>query len=140
MILASTSLLVFGLNFGLSAILIRAGASTNSLARSLLGGLVGGFGVGCPLCGAFLLSLVGVSAGLAAFPFAGLEFWAGSSAIMILTLRAALIQLDRTTCDPLSRAITCWQLPAVKPGVILLFALLSLSLAINLIRMYIQYS
>jgi hypothetical protein len=139
-ILASTSLLGFGLNFGLSAILIGAGAGTNFLARSVLGGLVGGFGVGCPLCGAFLLSLIGVGAGLAAFPFAGLEFWAGSSAIMILTLRTALIQLDRTTCDPNSREIICWQLPAVKPGVILLFALLSLSLAINLVRMYIQYS
>ncbi len=138
-ILASTSLIVFGLNFGLSAILFKAGAGTNSLARSLVGGLVGGFGVGCPLCGAFLLSLIGVGAGLAAFPFAGLEFWALSCVIMILTLRSALIQLDRTTCDPNSGEITCWRLPAVKTQVILLFGLLSLSLAINLVRMYVQY-
>lgn len=38
-----------------------------------LGAIVGAFGSACPVCGAFLLSLVGVASGVAAFPLKGLE-------------------------------------------------------------------
>jgi len=101
------TLLLFGLNFGLTMILYRAGAGLQSLGGSLMGCLSGGFGVGCPLCGAFLLSLIGVTTGLAALPFAGLEFWVGSVLIMAWTLQSSLTRLDQSTCDVSSAAETC---------------------------------
>ncbi len=39
-----------------------------------LGAFIGAFGASCPICGAFLLSLLGVSAGVSIFPLQGLEF------------------------------------------------------------------
>ena len=138
-ILVPASLILFGLNFGLSTILFRAGSGVKLLGSALLGGLVGGFGVGCPLCGAFLLSLIGVTAGLAALPFAGLEFWVASLAVMTLTFNAALVRLDKSTCDPEATTPTCWVLPGVDVRLIVGFVILSLGLAGNLVRMVIQY-
>ncbi len=138
-ILFPTTLLLFGLNFGLTIILFRAGAGLKSLGGSLVGGLFGGFGVGCPLCGAFLLSLIGVTAGLAALPFAGLELWVGSALIMTLTLQSALKRLDQSTCDPQATTATCWRLPAMSRQMNVVFALLSLMLAVSLAWMFHQY-
>ncbi len=138
-ILVPTALILFGLNFGLSTLLFRAGAGVKSLGGSLLGGLAGGFGVGCPLCGAFLLSLVGVTVGLAALPFAGLEFWVASAAVMTFTVRAALTRLDQSTCDPEAKTPTCWRLPSVDARLILGLVILNLGLSVNLIRMFVRY-
>ena len=138
-ILVPTALILFGLNFGLSIFLFRAGTGMNSLGGSLLGGLAGGFGVGCPLCGAFLLSLVGVTVGLAALPFAGLEFWVASVAVMAFTARTALTRLDQSTCDPEATTPTCWRLPSVDMRWILAFMILNLGLFANLIRMFVRY-
>ena len=138
-ILVPATLLLFGLNFGLSTFLFRAGAGVKSLGGSLLGVLAGGFGVGCPLCGAFLLSLVGVTAGLAALPFAGLEFWTGSALIMILTLQSALSRLDQSTCDPQAATAICWRLPPTNSRITVVFAFLSLGLAVGLLWMFYQY-
>ena len=38
-----------------------------------LGAIVGAFGSACPVCGAFLLSFVGVASGVSALPLKGLE-------------------------------------------------------------------
>lgn len=138
-ILFPTTLLLFGLNFGLTTILFRAGAGLKSLGGSLVGGLFGGFGVGCPLCGAFLLSLIGVTAGLAALPFAGLEFWSGSAIVMTLTLQSALTRLDQSTCDPRAATSACWRLPANSNRMNIIFALMSLGLAVSLAWMFHQY-
>ena len=138
-ILVPTALILFGLNFGLSTFLFRAGAGVKSLGGSLLGGLAGGFGVGCPLCGAFLLSLVGVTVGLAALPFAGLEIWVASVAVMAFTARAALTRLDNSTCDLEATSPTCWRLPSVDARLILAFVILNLGLSANLIRMFVRY-
>ncbi len=137
-ILYPAALALFGLNFGLSTFLFRAGTGLRSLGGSLLGGLVGGFGVGCPVCGAFLLSLIGVGVGLAALPFAGLEFWVASVAVMALTLRAALGRLDKSTCDPEATTPICWRLPAVDVRLILAFVILNLGLSANLVWMFVN--
>jgi hypothetical protein len=137
-ILVPATLILFGSNFGLSTFLFRAGGGAKSLGGSLFGGLVGGFGVGCPLCGAFLLSLVGVTAGLAALPFAGLEFWVASAAVMTLTLRGALARLDQSTCDPEATTPTCWRLPTVNTRLIAAFVILNLGLSASLVWMFVQ--
>ncbi|MCI0556638.1 MAG: hypothetical protein L0287_37335 [Anaerolineae bacterium] len=138
-ILVPASLILFGLNFGLSTILFRAGSGMKSLGSSLLGGLVGGFGVGCPLCGAFLLSLIGVTAGLAALPFAGLEIWVATVAVMAVSLNRALVRLDKSTCDPEATTPTCWRLPAVHVRLIMAFVILNLGLLANLFWMFVRY-
>mgnify|MGYP001608549342 CR=1 FL=1 len=66
--------ILFGFNVSviLQRIIMRASVSKES---SLSGGgvLAGAFASGCPVCGSLLLPLIGVSGGLAAFPFRGLE-------------------------------------------------------------------
>ena len=138
-IMVPASLFLFGLNFGLSTLLFRSGSGMKSLGTSVLGGLLGGFGVGCPLCGAFLLSLIGVTAGLAALPFAGLEIWLASLAVMTLVFNAALVRLDKTTCDPEATTSTCWRLPGVDIRLVVGFGVASLTLAGNLVRMAVAY-
>ncbi|MBI4101480.1 MAG: hypothetical protein HY443_00755, partial [Candidatus Nealsonbacteria bacterium] len=43
------------------------------LGNSFIGTFLGGLSVGCPVCGAYLASLLGISGGLFVFPFQGLE-------------------------------------------------------------------
>lgn len=49
---------------------------------STAGALFGSIASGCPVCGAFLLSLVGVTSGLAIFPFKGIEIQLLSIALL----------------------------------------------------------
>lgn len=51
-----------------------------------LGAVIGIFASACPVCGSTLLSAIGVTAGLAAFPFGGLELKALSFGLMALPL------------------------------------------------------
>jgi len=55
-------------------------------AGSGLGVLVGLFASACPVCGSLILSAIGLTAGLAAFPFQGLELKALSFLLMALSL------------------------------------------------------
>lgn len=64
---------LFGANIGVLTLQLRARIAAKTQTGSLLGAIVGGFAVGCPSCGAYLLSIVGVSSGLAVLPFGGLE-------------------------------------------------------------------
>ena len=57
---------LFGANVAIFTLLTRARLATSAPTGSVVAGIVGAFGVGCPACGAYLLSLLGVSAGLAA--------------------------------------------------------------------------
>jgi hypothetical protein len=58
-------------------------AKEGSLSGS--GVLAGAFASGCPVCGSLLLPLIGISGGLAAFPFRGLELKALAVSLMILS-------------------------------------------------------
>lgn len=72
-----TTLLTIAL-FGVAAALLvwlwrRSLLSKGGLGAGGLGGLVGAFAAACPMCGAFLFSLLGVAGGLSLFPLQGLE-------------------------------------------------------------------
>lgn len=131
-ILVPATLLLFGANLGLAILLFRAGGGLKWQGGSLLGSLVGGFGAACPVCGAFLLSLIGVTVGLTALPFAGLEIWTASSAIMGFTFWKSLSQLDQKTCDPTVEGASCWRLPMVSKTQLIVLAFLSIGLAATL--------
>ncbi|GMR19136.1 MAG: hypothetical protein BMS9Abin34_263 [Patescibacteria group bacterium] len=47
--------------------------SAESSSEGILGGVFGAISSGCPVCGAWLVSALGIGGGLAAFPFQGLE-------------------------------------------------------------------
>ena len=64
--------------FGISASILvwlwrRSMLSKVGTGSSGLGAFVGALGAACPVCGAFLLSLLGVSGGVSIFPLQGLE-------------------------------------------------------------------
>lgn len=131
-VLVPLTLALFGLNCGVAIILLRAGGDLKWQSGTLLGALVGGFGASCPVCGAFLLSLVGVTAGLGAFPFAGLELWIASAGLMALALVGSLRTLDRSACDLTVQTPSCWQLPEVSGNVVVISLLFGLGLVVSL--------
>ncbi len=69
------TVLLFGVSM---AILVwlwkRSLLSKTATGSGGLGAFIGALGAACPVCGAFLLSLLGVSAGVSIFPLQGLEF------------------------------------------------------------------
>lgn len=109
-VLGPLTIALFAANFAAFALLLRARAGRAPQAGTLVGGLVGGFAVACPSCGAFLLSAVGVTTGLAALPFAGLELWAVAAAIMAGALPWSLRRLQ-VQC-PTGTSTMCSGLPA----------------------------
>lgn len=54
-----------------------------SLGANASGLIASAFGMGCPVCGAFLLNAVGITGGIAAMPFQGLEFKFASLGLMV---------------------------------------------------------
>ena len=58
-------------------------AKEGSLSGS--GALVAAFASGCPVCGSLLLPLIGISSGLAAFPFRGLELKALALSLILVS-------------------------------------------------------
>ena len=97
-VLGATTIILFGLNFAVSTLLLRVGLGRRASFGAGAGTFVGAFAAGCPACGAFLLSLVGVGAGLAALPFAGLEVWLVAAMIIALTFEYASRRL-RVACS-----------------------------------------
>lgn len=66
------------LSFGFSAVLLfwlwrNSKLSRLSTSSNMLGGFVGALASACPVCGAFLLTLLGVTGSLSIFPLLGLE-------------------------------------------------------------------
>ena len=98
--LVPLAFVLFGANTGIAAMLLRARLGIRGQGGTIAGGALGAFAAGCPSCGAFLLSLIGVTAGLSALPFAGLEIWAGSSLLMAITLSRSMRALAVETCVP----------------------------------------
>ncbi len=75
LIIATLTIIFFGISIGLMSWLWnRSKFSPSTDASSWLGAVVAALGVACPICGAFLLSLFGVTTGVALFPLKGLEF------------------------------------------------------------------
>jgi hypothetical protein len=109
LVLVTTVLL--GANFAIFVLLTRARLATSGQTGSVVAGIVGAFGVGCPACGAYLLSLLGVSAGLAVLPFGGLEIWALASLLMAATLARSWRTLGAACRDD---EAACPSLPAVS--------------------------
>ncbi len=71
------TVLLFGISVSVLVWLWRRSPSTSLRAgtgTSGLGAFAGALGAACPVCGAFLLSLLGVSAGVSILPLQGLEF------------------------------------------------------------------
>ncbi len=138
-ILVPAALLLFGMNFSLAIVLFRAGGRVTGQTGTLLGAFTGAFGAACPVCGAFLLSLVGVTAGLTVLPLAGLEFWIVSVAVMALALWKSMKTLARNTCDTQSQALPCWHLPSIKRLHLLVSFALVLVLLGNLYSMIARH-
>ena len=61
------------------------------------GVIAGAFASGCPVCGSLLLPLIGVSSGLAAFPFRGLELKALALSLMLASTYFVL--KNNNKCD-----------------------------------------
>ena len=127
--LAPAALMLFGANLGLAGLLVRARARVHGQSGSLLGILIGAFSVGCPSCGAFLLSLVGVTAGLSALPFAGLELWLLSGLIMAYTFWRSLGTLQARTCHPSTSNGACLSLPTVSRAQVAILTVVGVVLA-----------
>ena len=78
--------ILFG--FNVSMLLHRIRMKNKAVKESSLAGsgaLAAAFASGCPVCGSLLLPLIGISGGLAAFPFRGLELKALALALMLVS-------------------------------------------------------
>ncbi|MDO8601191.1 MAG: hypothetical protein Q7R46_00755 [bacterium] len=74
-----------------------------NLGNSLISGFLGALSIGCPTCGAFLLSLLGIGGGLAAFPFQGLEIKVISLGLLSFAAFSSaktISNKDRAVCQP----------------------------------------
>ena len=91
--------ILFGLNVSILVQRIRSKVKIGTKESSLSGSgvLAGAFASGCPVCGSLLLPLIGVSSGLAVFPFRGLELKALAVSLMIVSTYFVLKGNDK--CD-----------------------------------------
>ncbi len=90
--------ILFGLNT--SIILYKIRLKNKIIKDSSLSGsgiLAGAFASGCPVCGSFLLPLIGISGGLAAFPLRGLELKALAVSLMLISTYFVLKNSNK--CD-----------------------------------------
>ncbi len=89
---------LFGLNASIIAQRFRIKtkiAKESSLSGS--GVIAGAFASGCPVCGSLLLPLIGVSGGLAAFPFRGMELKVFAVSLMFMSTYFLL--KNNSKCD-----------------------------------------
>ena len=94
-----------------------------NLGNGLISGFLGAISTGCPVCGAFLISLLGVGGGLAAFPFQGLEIKVISLGLLsfaVFSSAQTISNKDCSTCQP-SDKITIKPLLPAFVGFVLLF-------------------
>ena len=127
LVLVTTAL--FGANFAVVVLLTRARHVSTTQAGSIVGGIVGAFGAGCPACGAYLLSLLGVGGGLAILPFGGLELWALSSLFMAIALTSSLRRLDEA-CVADDAGCPMLPEPSRRPTLVAAGAAVTLSLTL----------
>ncbi len=131
--LAVAACLLFGVNLAAVNVLARARAGGRVSIGAGAGGLAGAFGAGCPTCGAFLLSVIGVSGGLSVLPLAGLELWAGACLLMGLTTWSAVRRLRMCGDEKCPRLPPPSRLHMTVLGAIVLASTLTLTalIAIN---------
>lgn len=67
---------------------------SSQVGNSFIGSFLGALSVGCPTCGAYLASVLGISGGLFAFPFQGLEVKIVSLGLMGFTIAALSKSID----------------------------------------------
>ena len=94
----------------------NAGHAGNTILASFLGAI----SIGCPVCGAFLGSILGISGGLMAFPFQGLEIKAISIGLLGWAVSTSAKSIATKVCPPLV---------ALRPvlfGIIILLLVISL--------------
>ncbi len=107
---------LLGIFFGISATFLiwqlqkKVAENPAHLGNNFIGALLGGLSVGCPVCGAFLLSLFGLAGGLSIFPFQGLEIKVIALFLLSLSIfstaktisnkeRCVVPQVDGSTAD-----------------------------------------
>lgn len=95
------TVILFGVSLSLSVYLFRRTRqfAIKDQSGAVLGGTVGAFAAACPVCGAFLLSFVGVSGGLASLPFSGLELKVASLVLIIVSLWFIKKKIKSQRCD-----------------------------------------
>lgn len=109
-------------SFGISAATLSWLWRHSKLQRLVAGGsnalgiFAGALGSSCPVCGAFLLNAVGISSGVAAMPFQGLEFKFASLGLMvgstIFASRKVKEAAECEECDDISKH----QVAGTKPN------------------------
>ncbi len=91
--------------FGISAAMIahnlarHMGTTAAAAGGGAAGAAFGAIASGCPVCGAWLLPLLGISGSLAAFPFQGLEIKALAVALLLLSVRSSA-RTALGVCEP----------------------------------------
>ncbi len=104
------TIIFFGI---LSALLVwlwrHSKFSKRAAGTGVFGGVAGALGAACPVCGAFLLSLLGVVGGVSAFPLQGLEFKFLSLALLagstVYSARRVAQAQDCVDCNDISGRI-----------------------------------
>ncbi|MDO8436208.1 MAG: hypothetical protein Q7S82_02370 [bacterium] len=95
---------LIGVSFGISATFLiwqlqkKAAQNPANLSNSFIGTLLGGLSIGCPVCGAFLLSVFGLAGGLFIFPFQGLEIKAISLFLLGFAIFLSAKSISQTAC------------------------------------------
>lgn len=69
------------------------------LGNNVISAFLGALSIGCPVCGAFLLSLLGVAGGLFIFPFQGLEIKAVSLILLTFSLFNSAKSITAKKCS-----------------------------------------
>src|SRR5258708_17861123 len=136
-ILMPMSMVLFGVNFALGTVLWRLRKGRANGSGPVIGAVLGGFGAACPSCGAFLLPVIGVTAGLSVLPFAGLELWAAAGAVMAYTFVRSLRALVLATCPSPSEPRVC-ELPARSAVRLATFAVAAVAFAAFLVTLAAQ--
>lgn len=139
LVLLPLTLILFGLNFALGVFSIQAKLGVKTQGGTFLGAFIGAFGASCPVCGAFLFSLIGITAGLSVLPFGGLELWFASSLIMAVTLWYSLKTLSKRCGSIDEKGQSCWIFPRVNKKLAIFFAIIAIFLLINLYNLITKY-
>jgi hypothetical protein len=125
----------FGIATSLFLLVLRKKKHLATSGSTLTGTLVGIISAGCPVCGAWILPLLGIAGSLAAFPLQGLEIklislfllgWSIKTSAQLLTgqcklAKKKLISIDRKFITLRLEKTT---LPQLKPAAVLLGAIL----------------
>lgn len=128
-ILTLASIILFGMNLAVAVYTWERvkGKSLKTHGSTALGAGLGALAAACPICGAFLLSLLGLTSGLAVFPFKGLELKLLSATLFAVSLIFSVKKLsDSAVCENCelnpNKTTLAYQTPAAILFIILLLA------------------